>query len=217
MPSNCWIIISLLQTVASLRMISIKILVIFLYASSAYSDPVKTLRRKRARERAIDFSAHHDVTKMVLIAERDFTKHTFTQTNRPTITYTIETKGGVEILHSLTATLTKKNIPAPGSPGPSHKNGFEKRMSDLSKKEKDELGHVLAHSLGGPNELFNFVPQHSRTNRNLNKTEDEYSYWNQTEGLIRYYLIDSTVKEIVWKAIMMYDGSLNDEKNRRPA
>lgn len=58
------------------------------------------------------------------------------------------------------------------------------QMRNMNALPRDERGHLVAASLGGPNLQFNFVPQAASTNR----AEYSDNFWFRVEGEIRDFV-----------------------------
>ncbi|CAO1372276.1 unnamed protein product [Diamesa tonsa] len=79
---------------------------------------------------------------------------------------------------------------------------IEHQMRYMDKNSSsDETGQLLASSLGGPMQGYNFAPQ----NRIVNKNSDGESYWYHIEEKIRETLRDDNVMYIDWTLIVVYD------------
>lgn len=166
-----------------------------------------------------DVNQPYNIREMVRLAELGgsvYTKATHTGPYGAPITYTYETVGGVQILRTMSATLRKNTIPEKNFKRPGHPRGIDNRMRDLNKQPNDEKGHLLALSLGGANELFNYVPQDQTVNSGKGTTEHNYSFWKSTEENIRKLLLDGDRVQFSWKAVVFYPEDLTVPANRRP-
>lgn len=75
------------------------------------------------------------------------------------------------------------------------------QMVKMDREPNDETGNLLAASLGGPMQDFNFAPQTPIVNRN----DGGESYWYLIEQNIRERLSDDNVDYIDWTLLVIYD------------
>lgn len=68
----------------------------------------------------------------------------------------------------------------------------------------DDVGHLLANTLGGENYYFNFAPQTVRLNRH---TTGEASFWLNEETSMMTFLKDNTSGNIEWSLTVVYPNS----------
>jgi hypothetical protein len=163
----------------------------------------------------VSWDNYYDMNSLLHRAETNNTVRTIEERNRPEITYSTSRHNGVDVLHSMRARLTKNTIPnneARVEPPSGHQN----RMKQLHKINSDDVGHVLSPSLGGPNTLINIIPHHSAASRNSAQSETAFNYWRQTESYIRWMVMQSDTQYVDLKVYLFYEGSLDNEANRRP-
>lgn len=165
----------------------------------------------------IDFEHYYDINELVRRSERNNTVGTSNEPNRPRVTYTTSRHNGVDVLHSMRARLNRNNLPETGFPRGAHPRGTDARMTQLNRQQGiDDVGHVMAIGLGGPNILVNILPQHAITNRNLGRDDTSYSYWRMTEAFIRWLARHPDTSYVDLNIYVFYEGNLNDLVNRRP-
>jgi hypothetical protein len=178
------------------------------------------LRKRGTNDNNLSYNFHrfyYDIWELVRRSESTNRNYTLHQDNGPDVIISSSEHNGVEVVHSMRARLTRDNIPATGSGRVGgHPGGYQNRMRQLDQQRQDEVGHMLALSLGGPNDLINLAPQHAITNRNLHKTDDAYSFWRRTEAGIRSFALDYYVTHVDWTLYIFYEGDLNIAANRRP-
>lgn len=138
--------------------------------------------------------------------------------NRPTVHYTsVVTNDNVEVVITMRAILSRSTIPCVGNCRPGgHPGGTDQRMRELNQQPYDEIGHMLALSLGGPNVLNNLIPQHQTTNRNVGNNR-AFPNWFRIERRLRQQLLNNrSIEFIDWQLVNLYDGDLNSLSVRRP-
>lgn len=172
----------------------------------------------RIMKRSLDDRSCFDVRELVSGYENFLPVQRLAEPGRAVIDYTsILTDDNVEVLLTMRATLRRATTPA-STAGRTHPNGTTNRMRELNQLGEDDIGHVLALSLGGPeNALINLLPQHRIVNRNYGAAQDitSFSYWRQIEIDLQKLLRNGTVDYIDWVFVSMYEGSLNALENRR--
>jgi DNA/RNA non-specific endonuclease len=165
-------------------------------------------------KRALDFKTYTDyfrynVIDLVRNSESSRTRQELVRPNRPTITYTTSEHNGVQVVHSMRATINRNNIPTPGSTRPNQPSGYIERMDQLDRINGDEAGHLMALSIGGPNELINLVPQHATTNRNLGRNGEINSFWRHTETEVQRFARTRGVTSVDWYLYIEYERNEN--------
>jgi hypothetical protein len=183
---------------------------------SASSIHVEQRRRSR-QSTSINFQNAFNILLLIGFSEQMNDVSLITEPNRPDITISTSTHNGVQVLHSVRARLTRATIPPRGTARPAgHPNGYLDRMRQLYQTVNDDVGHMLAVSLGGPNSLINLVPQHATTNRNLGSDDVNYSFWRATESFIQWLVLQVGTEFVDWDLFIMYEGDLDVVANRRP-
>lgn len=180
----------------------------------------KMMKNSNMKKRSLDDRSCYDVREIVNGYENALPVQRIAERGRAPIDYTsFMTSGGVEVLLTMRATLRPATTPATTA-GRQYPNGNVQRMQELNKLDDDDIGHMLALSLGGPeNALINLVPQHRTTNRNVRTSRDStaFSYWRRVEtDLVSMLRNDNTVDHIDWVFVAMYEGDLEVLDNRRP-
>lgn len=84
----------------------------------------------------------------------------------------------VELPYVLRARIYPRHLRARD---PRYPSGIEQYMINMGAFEDDDRGHLLASSLSGPTQLYNFAPQSSALNRNIGRT----AWWKRNEDEIR--------------------------------
>lgn len=174
-------------------------------------EPIE--RRKRSSQNNFNIRA------MVNEYEGILPVQTFALPQRPIVRYTsLVTNDNVVVVFTMRATIQRSTVPCVGECRPDgHPEGTLDRMRELNHQSStDEIGHMMALSLGGPNVLENLVPQHRVTNRNVG-LNTAFPNWYRIERNLRHNLIhNSSIDHIDWWVVNFYDGDLNLLSNRRP-
>lgn len=113
---------------------------------------------------------------------------TGTNGNKEQVTLPIFVEADIRARH-------RKSSQRPGIPSKITKNLQQMQLID----EIDHRGHILAYSLGGPNEIYNFVPMAKKVNCGPD------SLWREIEREISKFLKTHKDGHVEWRFIAHYD------------
>lgn len=170
---------------------------------------------------------YDDVEVMAGLLEQNYPTFTLNDQNNPINSYTLQqappqsnapstSRGQIAELPLVVRaniyprhlrTTERRPIPGP----------INKKMKLMNKHQSDEAGHIVADSLGGPSEEYNFVPQTPSLNRNegstLSSDRIPFVSWFSYEEHMREFLREPDAGHIQFTAVIIY-GNLLD--TRRP-
>ncbi|XP_050421480.1 uncharacterized protein LOC126833929 [Adelges cooleyi] len=84
-------------------------------------------------------------------------------------------------------------------------NRWNRRMEQLDRESKDEKGHIIASSFGGPAEEWNLVPQDISINRKINAQSSILNRWDEVEKWIRDQVKKNAVP-VTYKISIVYSN-----------
>ena len=186
--------------------------------ASSSNNGGDTSRSELKRKRQLPNSSNFDVREIVDRLETELPLQYISEAGRAPVQFTsLMMPDGVELLLTMHALLRPHTTPPRGSRRLPYPSGYEGRMTELHQLQADDVGHVLALSLGGPaTSLINLIPQHQMTNRNAGRTSEQFSFWRNIENTLQRTLFNSTVESVQWMVHVMYGNDIETEADRRP-
>lgn len=89
-------------------------------------------------------------------------------------------------------------------------------VQNMNFQNRDEIGHLLAHILGGPTTVYNVIPQTAVFNRGAGSTDQDIkSAWYTLETDIKKFLREHRNGKCLFKLVVHYNFA-NRDMPRRP-
>lgn len=182
-------------------------------------SPLKiSWKQQSRRKRYFPDRSNFDVRALVNQFEEMLPIFQITEAGRAPLQYTtLLMPDGVEVLQTMHALLRPETTPRRGTARLPYPAEAAERMNELNAEGADDIGHMLALSLGGPStSAINVVPQHEMTNRNAGRTAEHFSLWRNVERNLQAMLLNPDVSSIHWWLVAIYGNDLETEADRRP-
>lgn len=176
-------------------------------------------RRSSINSYLIDYCTRHmGLTAIAESLERNPAFHTRQVNNMNAITqittreFPHQNGNHVDLVYVMRARITANTLQA-REPYPP---GVDQRMRELdaitSGSSRDDRGHLLASTLGGPRDVLNIAPQFEGLNR-VN-VRGGFSFWRRMEEFIRDRIQNNNAAYVLWTLVVNYADLQND--NLRP-